>query len=171
MENTKLGIFLGKDKIQVSSIDFRKECRLIGFCGDTTYFYKNETDIDDCITSLEDTYNVDNLSELDYEIYILDCSSNNKLKYHFLHKIEQCSKVSLLYITDLLYIVAMSNNWLQSGVEIGLDFLDANTYVCNDKNRFVETDVIDPQNKVTIYDIMNVLLFDFYEIQQRITRK
>ena len=165
MERDIIGIFLGKNKIIAASVNKRKEYRQIGFQGEIEYFYQSTADIDDCVTCLESTYNVDTLSELDVTIYVIDCGANLLLKNYFFRKIEHCKYVSYIFLKDLIYILAGQRNWMVYGNKIGLDFLCKSTFACNESNRLVREHPSFTQNMITIEDIMSIFLFNVQDIQ------
>lgn len=165
MERDIIGIFLGKDKIQISSINKRKEYRQIGFHGEVEYSYNSTADIDECITCLENTYNVDALSELDVDFYIVDCGANLSLKNYLLRKIECCKKVSSVFVIDLLYATTRKRKLICPGYLIGLDFLDKNTYICNESYQWINNDTESSTEMITIKDFMMMLVFDIRDYQ------
>jgi len=165
MEKDIIGIFLGKNKIIAASVNKRKEYRQIGFQGEVEYSYQNTTDIDECIGCLESTYNVDTLSELDVNLYVVDCGADLLLKNYLLRKLEDCRRVSSVFVTDLLYAVTGKKKQINPGCKIRLDFCDNNTYVCDESYIWINSDNDSSDIIICIKDIMMSFLFDVRDFQ------
>jgi len=165
MERDIIGIFLGKNKIIAASVNKRKEYRQIGFQGEIEYFYQSTADIDDCVTCLESTYNVDTLSELDVTIYVIDCGADLSLKNYLLQKIKDCRRVSSVFVEDLLYAATVKNKLIKAKCKMELDFLDKNTYICDDDFQWIKSDIDSAEIILSIKDIMMSFIFDIRNYQ------
>lgn len=165
MKRDIICLFLGKDKIIAASVNKRKEYRQIGFQGEIEYLYRSTTDIDDCVTCLESTYNVDTLSELDVAFYIVDCGANLSLKNYLLQKIEDCRRVSSLFVDDLLYVITGKMKLIHPGCKIGLDFLDKNAYVCDEAYQWIRDENESTSEVIMLEDLLKIFIFDVNDLQ------
>ena len=80
MDDYKLIMFFNDDKIYVMEVGLDGHTKHVGFQGEDYFHYNRNEDIDDFYKNLTDTYNVDVISELDTNIFLIDCGMESKAK-------------------------------------------------------------------------------------------
>ena len=129
-----LVMFLQDNKIFVMEVDFNSNSKIIGFHGEDYFHYDNAVDIDDFYKNLADTYNVDNLSELDTKVFLIDCGMEAGIKWSLIDKLKSCEYLNVINISCLLPILLSKKGLLQVGKQIVVEFLEEKyAYICDDE--------------------------------------
>ena len=129
-----LVMFLQDNKIFVMEVDFNSNSKIIGFHGEDYFHYDNAVDIDDFYKNLADTYNVDNLSELDTKVFLIDCGMEAGIKWSLIDKLKSCEYLNVINISCLLPILLSKKGLLQVGKQIVVEFLaEKYAYICDDE--------------------------------------
>ena len=129
-----LVMFLQDNKIFVMEVDFNSNSKIIGFHGEDYFHYDNAVDIDDFYKKLADTYNVDNLSELDTKVFLIDCGMEDGIKWSLIDKLKSCEYLNIVNISCLLPILLSKKGLLQVGKQIVVEFLEGKyAYICDDE--------------------------------------
>jgi len=134
MGEYELIMFLNDDKIYVMEVDLEGHTKHVGFQGEEYFRYEKCEDIDDFYKNLTDTYNVDALSELDTNIFLIDCGMKSETKWHLIDKLKDCECLNINSISCLLPILLSKKGLLQVGKQIVVEFLDEKyAYICDDE--------------------------------------
>lgn len=129
-----LVLFLTSKKFSVMEVDLNGKSKTIGFHGDEYYQYDKFDDIDEFYKNLTDTYNVDNLSELSTNIFLIDCGIEQKAKWHLINKLNSCESLNINNLSCLLPILLSKKGLLQVGKQVVVEFLDEKyAYICDDE--------------------------------------
>lgn len=131
-------VFLAKDKIFVMEVDYNGHTKAVGGYGDDYFSYNNNNDLDDLYKNLCDKYNVENLSELDTNVFLIDCGINKTEKWYLIDKLKSCKSLSFNNISSLLPILLSKKGLLNVGEQTVIEFLgEKYAYIC-DKEYHVE---------------------------------
>ena len=131
-------MFLAKDKIFVMEVDYNGHTKAVGGYGDDYFSYNNNNDLDDFYKTLCDKYNVDNLSDLDTNVFIIDCGMENAEKWYLIDKLKSCKSLSVNNVSSLFPILLSKKGLLNVGEQTVIDFLgEKYAYIC-DKEYHVE---------------------------------
>lgn len=131
-------MFLTADNVSVMEVDYNGQTKIVGGYGDGTFSYSNNNDLDDFYKTLCDKYNVDNLSDLDTNVFLIDCGMNNTEKWYLIDKLKSCKSLSVNNISSLLPILLSKKGLLNVGEQTVIEFLgEKYAYIC-DKEYHVE---------------------------------
>lgn len=123
MDDYKLIMFFNDDKIYVMEVGLDGHTKHVGFQGEDYFHYNRNEDIDDFYKNLTDTYNVDVISELDTNIFLIDCGMESKAKWFLIDKLKTCECLNINSISCLLPILLAQKGLLQVGQQIVVEFL------------------------------------------------
>ena len=134
MGEYELIVFLTENKIYVMEVDFNSKSKVIGFHGEDFFHYENDVDLDDFYKNITDTYNVDDLSELNTNVFLIDCGMDSEIKWYLIDKLKSCECLNFNSISCLLPILLSKKGLLQVGKQIVVEFLDEKyAYICDDE--------------------------------------
>lgn len=134
MGEYELVVFLTDNKIYVMEVDFNSKTKLIGFHGEDFFHYENDVDLDDFYKNITDTYNVDDLSDLNTNVFLIDCGMDSEIKWYLIDKLKSCECLNFNSISCLLPILLSKKGLLQVGKQIVVEFLEEKyTYICDDE--------------------------------------
>ena len=129
-----LVLFLKKNKIYAMEVEHNGNSKKIGFHGEEYFLFNNSEDIDEFYKNISDTYNVDDLYELDASIYLIDCGIEPLMKWHFIEKAKLCINVNIISISCLLPILLSKKGLLKIGKQIIVEFLEEKyAYIYDDE--------------------------------------
>ena len=97
--------FLTEDKFYVMEVDLEGQIKSVGFQGEEFFRYEKGDDIEAFYNSLTETYNVDNLTEMDVRMYLIDCGIDKEIKWYLLDKLRSIEVLNFVDITNLLPIL------------------------------------------------------------------
>ena len=134
MGEYELVIFLTGNRISVMEVDLKSKSKIIGFHGEDYYQYDKIDDIDDFYKNITDTYNVDDLSELSTNVFLIDCGMEQETKWHLIDKLKSCECLNINNLSCLLPILLSKKGLLQVGKQTVVEFLDEKyAYICDDE--------------------------------------
>ena len=134
MGEYELVLFLTENKISVMEVDLNSKSKIIGFHGEDYFQYDKLDDIDDFYKNITDTYNVDDLSELNTNVFLIDCGMEQKTKWHLIDKLRSCECLNVNNLSCLLPILLSKKGLLQVGKQIVVELLDEKyAYICDDE--------------------------------------
>lgn len=134
MVEYELVIFLTGNRISVMEVGLNSKSKIIGFHGENYYQYDKIDDIDDFYKNITDTYNVDDLSELSTNVFLIDCGMEQEIKWHLIGKLKSCECLNINDLSCLLPILLSKKGLLQVGKQIVVEFLDEKyAYICDDE--------------------------------------
>ena len=134
MVEYELVIFLTGNRISVMEVGLNSKSKIIGFHGENYYQYDKIDDIDDFYKNITDTYNVDDLSELSTNVFLIDFGMEQEIKWHLIGKLKSCECLNINDLSCLLPILLSKKGLLQVGKQIVVEFLDEKyAYICDDE--------------------------------------
>ena len=134
MGEYELVIFLTGNRIYVMEVDLNSKSKIVGFHGEDYYQYDKIDDIDDFYKNITDTYNVDDLSELSTNVFLIDCGMEQETKWHLIEKLKSCECLNINNLSCLLPILLSKKGLLQVGKQIVVEFLaEKYAYICDDE--------------------------------------
>lgn len=139
MAEYEIIIFLATDKIQAIEVDKGGNVKNISFNGNKEFIYNANEGINPFYDSLTDTYSVDEMSDIDSHIYVVDCGAESSVKWALADKIRDCNGADVISINKLLPLVISRKDLAEKGKTTAVSFM-GNVYVysCNDDMKFEE---------------------------------
>lgn len=139
MAEYEIIIFLAADKIQAIEVDKGGNVKNISFNGNKEFIYNANEGISPFYDSLTDTYSVDEMSDIDSHIYIVDCGAESSVKWALADKIRDCNGADVISLNKLLPLVISRKDLAEKGKTTAVSFM-GNVYVysCNDDMKFKE---------------------------------
>lgn len=139
MAEYEIIIFLAADKIQAIEVDKGGNVKNISFNGNKEFIYNANEGVNPFYDSLTDTYSVDEMSDIDSHIYIVDCGAESSVKWALADKIHDCSGADVISLNKLLPLVISRKDLAEKGKTTAVSFM-GNVYVysCNDDMKFKE---------------------------------
>lgn len=139
MAEYEIIIFLATDKIQAIEVDKGGNVKNISFNGNKEFIYNANEGINPFYDSLTDTYSVDEMSDIDSHIYIVDCGAESSVKWALADKIRDCNGADVISLNKLLPLVISRKDLAEKGKTTAVSFM-GNVYVysCNDDMKFEE---------------------------------
>ena len=155
-------IFITNYNIHVVETLDKCTIKKIGFHGNEYFRYENTTDIDVFYEELTDHYNVNDLSELNMHIYIIDCNSNKRSIMAFLQKASSCNHVSVYKVEDVIPAVLTQKHLHINSEDISIKFIDKTyTYTLfSEYYSIKEGNVASNQISLSIEDFISLLYWD-----------
>lgn len=172
MEEYELIIFLADDKVFIMEVNYNGGSEIVGFQGEDCFSYTNIRDLDELYNDVCDKYSVNNLSELNVNVFFIDCGMNNDEKWYLIDKMRLCKSISINSISNLLPIYLSKNGLLVDEENIIVELL-GKKYVCIcDNYCHVEsvTTGDEAQYKLSIVDFSFIAVWDG-DISQRNSRE
>lgn len=147
MAEYEIIIFLAADKIQAIEVDKGGNVKNISFNGNKEFIYNANEGINPFYDSLTDTYSVDEMSDIDSHIYIVDCGAESSVKWALADKIRDCNGADVISLNKLLPLVISRKDLAEKGKTTAVSFM-GNVYVysCNDDMKFKEISAEDEIN-------------------------
>lgn len=139
MAEYEIIIFLATYKIQAIEVDKGGNVKNISFNGNKEFIYNANEGINPFYDSLTDTYSVDEMSDIDSHIYIVDCGAESSVKWALADKIRDCNGADVISLNKLLPLVISRKDLAEKGKTTAVSFM-GNVYVysCNDDMKFKE---------------------------------
>lgn len=132
-------IFITANKIQAIEVSSYGDVKNICFQGNKELNYNGIEGIDVFYASLTDTYNVDDIAELDTNVYIVDCGADKEVKWAIADKFKQCNVLDVISINKLLPFVLICNNMVKAGEKAVVGFMgEVYAYICDNDMKFEE---------------------------------
>ena len=132
-------IFITANKIQAIEVSSYGDVKNICFQGNKELNYNGIEGIEAFYASLTDTYNVDDIAELDTNVYIVDCGADKEIKWAVADKFKQCNVLDVISINKLLPIVLIRNNMVKAGEKAVVSFMgEVYAYICDNDMKFEE---------------------------------
>lgn len=147
MAEYEIIIFLATYKIQAIEVDKGANVKNISFNGNKEFIYNANEGINPFYDSLTDTYSVDEMSDIDSHIYIVDCGAESSVKWALADKIRDCNGADVISLNKLLPLVISRKDLAEKGKTTAVSFM-GNVYVysCNDDMKFKEISAEDEIN-------------------------
>lgn len=147
MAEYEIIIFLATYKIQAIEVDKGGNVKNISFNGNKEFIYNANEGINPFYDSLTDTYSVDEMSDIDSHIYIVDCGAESSVKWALADKIRDCNGADVISLNKLLPLVISRKDLAEKGKTTAVSFM-GNVYVysCNDDMKFKEISAEDEIN-------------------------
>lgn len=157
-------IFIENTKIHVVEALDKYTQKKIGFHGNEYFRYENITDIDMFYEELTDHYNVNDLSELNMHIYVIDCKANKQSIMAFLYKTSSCIHVSINKVEDIIPAILTQKELHNNVDDICVNFLNTKyTYSLSDNYYSLrDTDNVDKKIDLSLEDFNSLLFWDRY---------
>ena len=134
MGEYELIMFLTEDKISVMEVDYNSQTKVVGFHGDEYFSYSGKSDLDDFYKNVCDTYNINDLSELDTNVFLIDCGMKAEEKWYLIDKLKSCKSLSVNNISSLLPILLSKKGLLKVGEQTVVEFLEEKyAYICDNE--------------------------------------
>lgn len=135
-------IFITANQIQAIEVSSYGDVKNICFQGNKELNYNGIEGIDVFYASLTDTYNVDDIAELDTNIYIVDCGADKEVKWAIVDKFKQCNVLDVISINKLLPFVLIRNNMVKAGEKTVVSFMgEVYAYICDNDMKFEELSI------------------------------
>lgn len=132
-------IFITANQIQAIEVSSYGDVKNICFQGNKELNYNGIEGIDVFYASLTDTYNVDDIAELDTNVYIVDCGAEKEVKWAIVDKFKQCNVLDVISINKLLPFVLIRNNMVKAGEKAVVSFMaEVYAYICDNDMKFEE---------------------------------
>lgn len=132
-------IFITANKIQAIEVSSYGDVKNICFQGNKELNYNGIEGIEAFYASLTDTYNVDDIAELDTNVYIVDCGAEKEVKWAIVDKFKQCNVLDVISINKLLPFVLIRNNMVKAGEKAVVSFMgEVYAYICDNDMKFEE---------------------------------
>lgn len=139
MAEYEIIIFLATDKIQAIEVDKGGNVKNISFNGNKEFIYNANEGINPFYDSLTDTYSVDEISDIDSHIYIVDCGAESSVKWALADKIRDCSGADVISLNKLLPLAVSRKDLAEKGKTVAVSFMgNVYAYSCNDDMKFEE---------------------------------
>ncbi len=163
-------IFMSEDKLRMAEVNVDGEVQPILFQGDSTFKYDDVQSLDAFYSSITDTYSVDELFELDAEIFLVDCGANKQDKWHLMEKMIRCANLNIFTLETIFPLILTKRGYCNPGQEIMVEFLDDKyTFICDSDCYFKQISPNDkmPEVSLTIDDFSFLAVFDGQEFTGR----
>ena len=139
MGEYELMMFLTADEIYVMEVDLAGNTKSVGFQGEECFHYEKIEDIDGFYNSLTEKYNVDNLSDLDARLHLIDCGMDKEIKWYLLDKLRSIEVLNFIDIANIIPILLSKKGLLQVGEQVVVEFLGKKyAYICDNNYRIEE---------------------------------
>jgi len=157
-------IFFTNDNIHVVETLDKCTIKKIGFHGNEYFRYENITDIDMFYEELTDHYNVNDLSEINMHIYVIDCKANKQSVMTFLHKTSSCNHVSVYKVEDVIPAILTQKELHKNVDDICIIFLDNKyTYSIADNCYYLkESSNVDKEITLSFLDFNSLIFWSKY---------
>lgn len=164
MNSYRLLIFFNNNNI--CAVEALNKCTInkIGFHGNEYFHYESTTDIDVFYEELTDHYNVNDLSELNIHINIIDCNASKQSIMVFLQKTSSCTHISLNKIEDVIPAILTQKELHKTTDDVCVNFLNCKyTYSLSDNcYSLEEMDNVDKQIYLSLEDFNSLLFWSKY---------
>lgn len=154
-------IILSRKDVSVIQIRDTGESKYMSFRGNTSMLIESADDVDDFIEHCYDEYNINDFSELEFEVFIVNAGSSNEIYYKLYKGFSSCSVLGSADIKQIIPVAVALKHAIKKKQNIIVSFM-SNIYevTCN-ANGFVSANVgkgkptvtLAPEDLIFLHDI------------------
>ncbi len=163
MAEYEILIFMSGDKLRTVEVLADGSVKSIQFQGDAFFEFDGEQAIDDFYASVADTYSVDDLADLDAEVFLVDCGAPEKEKWRLLEKLRSCASLNTVTLQKVFPMLLTKAGCCNAGQRTVAEFLgEKYAFICDDDCHFEEISAKGKKAGVTldVKDFSFLAVFD-----------
>ena len=145
----KMTVFLTRDSIIAVQVRDREE-KYMSFRGNTSMPIESVDDVDDFIEHCYDEYNINDFSELDFEVFIVNVGGNADIYYALIKSFRNCRKVNAAETSTLLPLALAAKQSVKKGQAAVVGFLGSAYKAVCDKTGYIDIEDSAEKPKITL---------------------